>query len=431
MSVIEFEPTERGDDDDPAIVVDRLSKRFKLPTEQRDSIKERIVRGPARHADFWALRDVSLRIPRGTTFGLIGHNGSGKSTLLKILAGIYRPTSGSVVADGRISALLELGAGFTGELSGRENVYLNGAILGLSRKQIDASIDGIIEFAGIGEFIDSPVKVYSSGMYVRLGFAIAVTVNPEILIVDEIIAVGDEEFQRKCFDHLYELRRKGVTIVLVSHSLGVMADLCDQAAWLDKGTLQAVGPSRGVIDRYLAQVNEKEAAKHGHDDSELAEDDGGRSARRGSGEIRITKVEFIDEDAETSGFLSTAEKCTVRLHYEASIDLPAVTFGLGFVHESGVNVAGPNSGYGDRARAVSAGTGVVDYSVDELALQPGTYLVSAAAVDHGRTYDYRDRAFELKVRAHAVVTEPGLVQMFGRWSYPHAVVEEPRKREIT
>ena len=245
---------------DIAIDVDNLSKRFRLYSEKRNSIKERVVRrSGSRYSDFWAVRDVSFQVERGTTFGLIGHNGSGKSTLLKMLAGIYRPTSGSIEAHGRISALLELGAGFHTELSGRENVYLNGAILGLSRKQIDDSMDEIVNFAGIGDFIDSPVKVYSSGMYVRLGFSIAVTTRPEILVVDEIIAVGDEEFQRKCFDYLYELRRQGTTIVIVSHSLSVVADLCDQGVWLDHGRMIASGDVRDVVDQYLQDVNEKEA----------------------------------------------------------------------------------------------------------------------------------------------------------------------------
>jgi len=180
---------------DPAVRVVGISKKFTLHTEKRNSLKERLVRGRARtDGDFWALTDVSFDVPRGTTFGLIGNNGSGKSTMLKLLAGVHRPTSGSVIANGRVSALLELGAGFHGELTGRENVHLNGSILGLSRRQIDQSMEKIIDFADIGDFIDAPVKVYSSGMYVRLGFSIAVTVDPEILIVDEIIAVGDEEF---------------------------------------------------------------------------------------------------------------------------------------------------------------------------------------------------------------------------------------------
>jgi ABC-2 type transport system ATP-binding protein/lipopolysaccharide transport system ATP-binding protein len=352
---------------------------------------------------------------------LIGHNGSGKSTLLKTLAGIYRPTSGAVVADGRISALLELGAGFHGELSGRENVYLNGAILGLSRKQIDDAMDDIIAFAGLEEFIDTPVKVYSSGMYVRLGFSIAVTVDPEILIVDEIIAVGDEEFQRKCFDHLYELRRKGTTIVLVSHSLGVVADLCDHAAWLDHGRLRAVGPARDVIDEYLGDVNQKEAQAHAGQSSDVSGADGGRSSRLGSGEVRITAVEFLDPSGLPTGFLTTGEAATVRMHYQSARSLPSVTFGLSFSNEGGVNVAGPNSGFGDRAYAVEPGIGHVDFDIDDLLLQPGGFLITAAAVDRGHTYDYRDRAFELRVRAHEAVTEPGIVRMLGTWSHHHDV----------
>jgi homopolymeric O-antigen transport system ATP-binding protein len=395
---------------DIAIEVRELSKKFKIATERRDSLKERFVKGSGRYDEFWALRDISLAVPRGSTFGLIGHNGSGKSTLLKTLAGIYRPTSGSLHTSGRISALLELGAGFHGELSGRENIYLNGAILGLSRKQIDESMDGIIAFAGLEDFIDTPVKVYSSGMYVRLGFSIAVTVDPEILI-----AVGDEEFQRKCFDHLYELRRKGTTIVLVSHSLGVMADLCDQAAWLDQGRLKSLGPVREVIDDYLGQVNRNEAAARAKAGAATEDEQGGRTARLGTGEVRVTRLEFLDGDGTDVGFLATGEPGVVRMHYRASQDLPSVTFGLGFAHESGVTVAGPNSGYGSQAMAIRAGSGHVDFRVAQFPLQPSTFLVSAAAADHGHVYDYRDRAFELRVRAHEAVTEPGITRMFGTW----------------
>lgn len=410
-------PVEPASEADVAIEVRGLSKKFKLATERRDSLKERFVKGSGRYDEFWALRDISLSVPRGSTFGLIGHNGSGKSTLLKTLAGIYRPTSGSLHTTGRISALLELGAGFHGELSGRENVYLNGAILGLSRKQIDESMDGIIAFAGLEDFIDTPVKVYSSGMYVRLGFSIAVTVDPEILIVDEIIAVGDEEFQRKCFDHLYELRRKGTTIVLVSHSLGVMADLCDQAAWLDQGRLKSLGPVRDVIDDYLGQVNRNEAAARAKAGTGTTEDEqGGRTARLGTGEVRVTRLEFLDGDGADAGFLATGEPGVIRMHYRATQDLPSVTFGLGFAHESGVTVAGPNSGYGSQAMAIRAGSGHVDFRVAQFPLQPSTFLVSAAAADHGHVYDYRDRAFELRVRAHEAVTEPGITRMFGSWS---------------
>ena len=394
-----------------AIEVADLSKMFRLATERRDSLKERFVRGGGRHEEFWALRDVTFNIERGTTFGLIGQNGSGKSTLLKMLAGIYRPTSGTVAAKGRISALLELGAGFHGELTGRENVYLNGAILGLSRKQIDASMDQIIDFAGIADFIDSPVKIYSSGMYVRLGFSIAVTVDPEILIVDEIIAVGDEEFQRKCFDHLFELRRQGTTIVLVSHSLGVVADLCDHAMWLDHGRTRALGEVRDVVDEYLQDVNKKEAAAHGASEEETS-----GPVRLGSGEIRIRDIEYLDGSGAVVPFLMAGEPCTIRMHYAASVDVSGAVFGLAFVHESGVTVAGPNSGFGDRAFKVEAGTGRVDFHLERFALQPGMFLVTTAVVDRGHSYDYVDRGFELRVRADTASAEPGLTQMFGSWS---------------
>lgn len=399
-----------------AIEVRDVRKKFRRFNDRRTNLKEifssRRSRLP-RHDDFWALKGVDLEIPRGKTFGLVGHNGSGKSTLLKLIAGIHRPTSGTITHHGRISAMLELGAGFHPEMSGRDNIYLNGSILGMTRKQIDAAMDTIIEFSGLAEFIDTPVKVYSSGMYVRLGFAIAVNLDPEILIVDEVIAVGDEEFQRRCFDHLYELRRRGVTIVLVTHSMGLVADLCDEAAWLDGGTIKAVGPARDVVDSYLAEVNRKEAAATG---PETAAEDEGRTARRGTGELRITKVSFLDDEGREQKFLTTGRPATIRLSYEATTDLPSVTFGLGLAHESGAALAGPNSGYGPSAFAVPSGTGHVDFAVDPLLLQPGEFLVSAAAVDKGHTYDYRDRVFVLKVRAEDAVTEPGLVRLPGTWS---------------
>lgn len=396
----------------PAIQVEGLSKRFRLYSERRSSLKERFVRGRGdRYREFWALRDIDLQVDQGTTLGLIGHNGSGKSTLLKTLAGIYRPTSGSVVSHGRISALLELGAGFHGELSGRENIYLNGAILGLSRKQIDASMEEIIDFAGIDAFIDSPVKVYSSGMYVRLGFSIAVTLDPEILIVDEIIAVGDEEFQRKCFDYLFELRRRGTTIVLVSHSMGLVGDLCDTVAWLDHGKVQAVGDSREVIDQYLQRVNDQEAehaAEHGESGT------GSARSRRGSGEIRVLDVKLADAAGQPTTFLTADAAGTVRLRYQADADVPAAVFGLGLVHESGVTVAGPNSGSHGPYR-VEAGVGVVSFTFDRVSLAPGTYEVTTAVVDRGHTFDFVDRGFTLRVRADHAIDEPGLTRAYGSW----------------
>ncbi|MET0727309.1 MAG: ABC transporter ATP-binding protein [Acidimicrobiales bacterium] len=396
----------------PAIVVDGVSKRFRWHGDRRDSFKERIFRGrPKELKEFWALRDVSLEIERGSTIGLIGHNGSGKSTLLKLMAGIHRPTSGAITTTGRVSALLELGAGFHPELSGRENIYLNGAILGLSHKQIDHAVDTIVDFAGIGDFIDVPVKVYSSGMYVRLGFAIAVTIDPDVLIVDEIVAVGDEEFQRKCFDYLHELHRRGTTIVIVSHALGIIENLCDQAVWLDHGVVKTTGEARGVVRHYLEAVNEHELA-HARPDTDTE-----GPVRRGSGEVRVTDLEYLDRSGSATQLLVAGEPATFRIHYEARADVESAVFGLGFVHESGVNVAGPNSAAGGDLPDVRRGRGHVDFEVTNLPFQPGSFEVTTAIVHKGHVYDYAERAFELKVRGGGT-DEPGLVRLPGIWSGP-------------
>ena len=243
-----------------AIHVRDVSKRFRLERDRPSSLKEAILRvGRKRHVDeFWVLRNLSFEVRPGEFMGLIGHNGSGKSTLLRLMANIHRPTQGEIETHGRVSALLELGSGFHPDLTGRENVFLNGAMLGLSRKAMAASMDEIVAFSGIGEFIDEPVKIYSSGMYVRLGFAVSVHVDPEILLVDEVIAVGDEEFQRRCMSHMHELRSRGTTIVLVSHNIGLVRQLCDNVCWLDHGRMTAYGRPDEVVDKYMAHVDESD-----------------------------------------------------------------------------------------------------------------------------------------------------------------------------
>jgi ABC-2 type transport system ATP-binding protein len=198
---------------------------------------------------------VSFEVPVGSTFGLVGSNGSGKSTLLKCLANIYYPNSGTIEHRGRVAAMLEVGSGFHSELSGRENIYLNGSILGMTKKQVDAKLDEIIAFSGVEQFIDQPVKNYSSGMYVRLGFAISTNIDPDILVVDEVLSVGDAEFQQRCFDRFRELKREGKTVILVSHSTETVNAMCDQAAWINKGELMKVGPARATVKAYLKSVN--------------------------------------------------------------------------------------------------------------------------------------------------------------------------------
>ena len=238
-----------------AVRVDDVSKKFRLYHERNQSLKSAIMRGRRSvHEDFWALRNISFDVPEGSTFGLIGSNGSGKSTLLKCLARIYYPDSGSITANGKIAALLEVGSGFHPELTGRENIFLNGSILGMSKKEVQAKFDSIVDFSGVEEFIDQPVKNYSSGMYVRLGFSVAIHVDPEILIVDEVLAVGDAEFQAKCRQKFIDFRHDGRTVILVSHSMETVKDMCDQVGWINKGHLESSGPAGPTIAAYEASI---------------------------------------------------------------------------------------------------------------------------------------------------------------------------------
>ncbi|TMK47099.1 MAG: ABC transporter ATP-binding protein [Actinobacteria bacterium] len=231
----------------PALEVADVSKKFRLYRERPTSLKARLLHSRMRAEDFWALRDVSFDIPEGSSLGLIGHNGSGKTTLLKIVAGILRPTSGVVRQRGRLAALLELGAGFHPELTGRENVYLNASFLGLSRRETDAAYEAIVAFAELEDFMDNQVKFYSSGMLVRLGFAVAVHVDPEVLLIDEVLAVGDEAFQAKCLDRIRQFQRDGRTIVLVTHALDTVTKICDRAVMLHHGEVHAAGAPADVV----------------------------------------------------------------------------------------------------------------------------------------------------------------------------------------
>ena len=241
----------------PAVEVRDVSKKFRLYHERNQTIKSAIMRGrTSRHDDFWALRHVSLDIPQGETHGLIGSNGSGKSTLLKCLAKIYWPTEGEIKYRGKLASLLEVGSGFHLELSGRENIYLNGSILGMSKKEIDSKFDEIVDFSGVERFLDQPVKNYSSGMYVRLGFSIAISVDPDILVVDEVLAVGDQDFQQKSYAKFKEFKKQGKTIILVTHALSIVEDLCDKATWLNLGEIKMTGPTKRTVAAYMKSVKD-------------------------------------------------------------------------------------------------------------------------------------------------------------------------------
>ncbi|NEM91719.1 ATP-binding cassette domain-containing protein [Galbitalea soli] len=240
---------------EPAVVVDDVALKFRLYSERNDSLKAAFMRRrKARYEDFWALNGISFEVPTGSTFGLVGRNGSGKSTLLKVLSRILYPDRGSITARGTVASLLEVGSGFHPELTGRENIYLNGSILGMSKKEVTRRFDEIVDFSGVRKFIDQPVKNYSSGMYVRLGFSVAINVDPDVLIVDEVLAVGDAAFKAKCANKFQELKNQGKTIVLVTHSMGTLEEMCDQAAWIDQGKLVTIGDAATVISDYEAAI---------------------------------------------------------------------------------------------------------------------------------------------------------------------------------
>ncbi len=417
-----------------AIVVEGVSKKFRLHTDRAHSLKELITRRDRNAGidQFYALDDVSLEIPEGSMYALVGHNGSGKSTLLRCIAGIYRPTTGSVKVQGRISTLLELGAGFHPDLTGRENVYMNATILGMSKKQIDGVFDDIVEFAGIGDFIDSPVKIYSSGMYVRLGFSVAIHVDPEILIIDEVIAVGDEEFQRKCFDHLADLRRRGVTIVVVTHGMGTVETMCDGAAWLDHGVLQQEGPAADIASAYLRRVNEHERAERQADAVAAAEAATGPGTELGTvpevdpaavteawfGEdIEISEVWFSDSAGEVVSTGTTGEPLTVNIAYRAHRSVEDPVFGYMIHTENDTPVAGSNTRLSGIETGKIEGDGVMAIKMEQLQLLPGNYEFTIGINDKfvQHTFDRHYRSHPLAVRRGTLPIGVGFVELDATW----------------
>ncbi|RRR72207.1 MAG: ABC transporter ATP-binding protein [Candidatus Viridilinea halotolerans] len=408
----------------PVIQFNNVSKRFILHQEQRKTIQERVIGMVKRRPpgeEFWALRDVSFTVEPGQSLGLVGHNGAGKSTALKLLTRILEPTSGTVQTKGRIAALLELGSGFHPDLSGRENVYLYGSLMGLGRRDMDRRMEGIVDFADIGPFIDTEIKHYSSGMYTRLAFAVATAVDPDILITDEVLAVGDEAFQRKCMERIYSFRRAGKTIIFVSHALEVVRSLCDVAVWLDHGQQRAEGAAGEVIDAYLAEVNRKEQErleverrKAGKEDSQ---DDEQNPFRRGTREVEIVRVELLDGQGQEQVVFHTHKPLTIRLHYTAHQSIDAPVFGIGIYHENGTWLSGPNSGFAGLSMGQVVGSGWVDYTIASLPLLTGRYSVSVAVVDRTQLYmyDLHDRMYTLVVHNNSTSERYGLLSLPGQW----------------
>ncbi|HWC12055.1 MAG TPA: ABC transporter ATP-binding protein [Acidimicrobiales bacterium] len=394
---------------EPAVVVDGVSKRFRLYHERNQSLKATLMRGGrSRFEDFWALRDVSFEIAEGVTHGVIGANGSGKSTLLKCMAKILRPDSGRITTRGKVAALLELGSGFHPELSGRENVFLNGSILGLSKRDLMARFDDIVGFAGLERFIDQPVKTYSSGMYVRLGFAVAINVDPDVLLVDEVLAVGDAAFQRKCQEKFAGLRHEGRTVVIVSHATEAVRTLCDEVTWLEDGRLRAAGRPEEVVDTYIDQ---------GHEDRQQT-DEG--ESRWGSAEARIERVELVDGAGRSTSHPKTGDEVTIRVHWYTEEPVAKPVFGLALETLEGTWLWAHHTRDAGFVPDEIQGEGRVDLSIPCLMLQPGTYDLSASIVDYTTThiYDYLRRCLRFDVEHGTPRESGGYLALGGRWSSP-------------
>ncbi|MFW6116248.1 MAG: ABC transporter ATP-binding protein [bacterium] len=389
-------------------LVIQLFTRCNRPSEGQPGRVKNVGRGT--REEFWALSDVSFAVDRGETVGIIGPNGAGKSTVLKLISRIIEPTMGEIEVNGRVGALLELGAGFHPDLSGRENIYLNGSILGLKRADIDQRLDEIIAFAELERFIDMPVKHYSSGMYMRLGFSIAVHIEPEVLLVDEVLAVGDAAFQRKCLEEIDELRRQGVTIVFVSHTADTVRNLCSRVLWLQEGGLVADGSAESIVARYLDRSWSERETKPS------LECDNRR--RWGNDKVRITEVRLLDKRGQERRDFHAGEPLTVEMHYRAKERVKRPVFGLAIHRGDGLHITGPNTELSGEEIPWVEGEGVVKYTVLSLPLLEGGYHVSVAAHNSEDTemYDYHDRLYPFRVMRSTLECY-GIMSMRGEWSW--------------
>ena len=358
-----------------SIEIHSLSKRYRLGGGPRlgqfreqfmQLFRRRSLESREREI-LWALRDISFTVPEGQVVGIIGRNGAGKSTLLKILSRITQPTSGSVKVRGRVASLLEVGTGFHEELSGRENIYLNGSILGMRHREIDRHFDAIVDFAGLATFIDTPIKRYSSGMRLRLGFAVAAHLEPDVLIVDEVLAVGDAGFQKKCISAMQDLRSSGRTVLFVSHNMAAVENLCSRGLWIDKGQLRMDGAAKEVIRAYLASYSAEEAAGRQLD----------VDGRAGSGEVRFTRIEWRGLDGAAASIVQSGDALVIRMHYRAERRVERPIFTVRMYSMMGTLISDTSTWLHNVAIAsIGPGDGYVDLEIDNLNLIPARYTLT-------------------------------------------------------
>jgi ABC-type polysaccharide/polyol phosphate transport system ATPase subunit len=380
------------------IEVKNVSKKFRIHQEKSYSFKKDILRALRRRSrqyeEFEVLKKISFRAEKGEMLGIIGRNGSGKSTLLKLLARILRPTEGEIEVQGSISTLLELGAGFQPDFSGRENIYLNGSILGLSNRKIDKKLEEIISFAELEKFIDTPLRNYSSGMCLRLGFAIAVNVNPDILLIDEVLSVGDESFQKKSLNKILEFRRKGKTIVFVSHDLHTIERICDRAILLEEGELRAQGEPREVIEEYHLLVREYDYQRKATRAKKERV-----SRQKGTREVEITNLSFLDKEGNKKREFVSGEPLISRIEFKVREEIEDVSFGIALYDDRGNEYFGTNTRRENYDPGKIKGEGAIEFHIQGLVLPPGEFQVSVAAhsKDEGTVYHWLERFHSLKI----------------------------------
>jgi len=410
----------------------RFAHRKQFATLKSALLSRSLVRDLRPDETFTALSNVNVSVPRGQTLGVIGRNGSGKSTMLKLVAGITKPTSGSVRVNGRISALIELGAGFHPEISGRENVFINGIMLGLTKREVTQRFDEIVEFAELEEFIDAPVKNYSSGMYMRLGFAVAIHVDPEVLLVDEVLAVGDEGFTHKCLDKFAEFKRRGKTILLVTHSLGLVERFCDEALWLDAGRIKGSGDPKRIVGAYLTDIEEREEHELAAGDAKARESasaavvspDEPASAvlpdtpietatgpadmfrategRWGSREVEITQVTLAGADGQPGHVFHSGDPMDVRIQLRAPLPVDDFVVGIGIFNAEGVCCYGTNTSIAELVAERISGNAEATFAIASLDLVEGTYKLDVAVHKlDGYPYDYHRLLYTFRVKLRA------------------------------
>jgi ABC-type polysaccharide/polyol phosphate transport system ATPase subunit len=405
-----------------AIQIKNVSKRFRVYHQRNTSLKQALVdRQRGRFEEFWAVSDVSVDVPEGESLGIIGENGSGKSTLLKCVAGILIQDKGTIAVQGRLASLLEVGAGFHPDFTGRENIYLNGAILGLPRRYITTILDDIVSFAELEQFIDNPVKTYSSGMYMRLGFAIAVNLDPDIMLIDEVLAVGDEAFQRRCMERINAIRAEGRTLVFVSHALESVRAICDRCLWLDHGAARMLGGVDSVLAAYLAEVDRREAAEL--EVTEIAEVD----TSPGRMGVRITAIDFSGPDGPTT-VLNTGDPLTISVGYAAPEPLRGARFSITFLRGDGaliLTVPTDDLATGDAALPRE---GVVRLALPGVPFLEGFYSVTVdiTEIATGQHYKRLERVRPFRVHS-ADHREVGMALLGHTWELPQVTSHVARR----